>query len=129
MEKRQSARARGYIHAVIESEAGGRATGHVMDLSRHGALISTEKRLANGTPLRIHIDVDRKFEEATGAPDVIVLTGVVVDDSIEENVAADHYRIAFTGDTVMQWWPYIDALISAYRMRYSPTRPPLPRAP
>jgi hypothetical protein len=100
-----------------------------MDLSRHGAFISTDLKLTTGMPVRIHIDVDRKFEEATGAPDVIMLDGHIVDDSIEENVAADHYRVAFTGEAVMQWWSYIDAIISAYRMRYVPARPPVPRAP
>lgn len=119
MTTRRSPRARGYIGAVVETHAAGRHGAHIFELGRHGAYISTDAQMRAGEGVALHIDVDRRFEEATGAPDIITLVGVVVDDSIEEqDVKADHYRIEFTEQTTFHWWAYIDAMIAAYRMRY-----------
>jgi hypothetical protein len=128
-EKRQAQRWRGYLQVAIQSSRG-RAPGHILELSRTGGLLSTQHPMREGEPFRIELRVDKKFEQLTHAPDVLVLEAVARRGDSGGSFGAEHIAFAFTNDTVVRYWPWLDALAPHYGMRPSaPAAPPPPPPP
>ncbi len=130
-ERRRSYRQRVYVHGTVIEASGNRTTGHILDMSAHGMLLSTHAPLRSGAIFTFEVDTDARLETVAGLPDVMHLACRVIDDQVDEamGVSAEHFRCEFTNETRTAYGQMLESLVAGHalgRRRGAPVPPPPP---